>query len=218
MNELEKKLFSKLKNISPDSTPGFCLQVAHRGQKRIDIEWGKTWKYYDLASLTKIIFTTTQWMHFESMGIVNTKQKIQQYLPWYPFVCTGKELLSHSAGNEWWQPFYKQLVTLPNLYEKKQTLRALLRDAKPKSKNKTIYSDLDFFLLGFVLEDVAQMPLDVLWEVFLEQNMPNNKMHFNKFNSPRFAWHEYAPTEKCLWRKRQLQGEVHDENISSSTK
>src|SRR5678816_2604589 len=64
---------------------------------------------------------------------------------------------------------------------------------------QSIYSDLGFMLLGFILEDLG-FPLD---QVFRLDPI---------FNPPK-EWRERsAPTELDLWRGRLLQGEVHDEN------
>lgn len=212
MNATEKKLIAKLFDLPKEATPGFCLQVAHKGRKIIDVEWGKTAIFYDLASLTKIIFTTTQWMILQNERILNVDRKIQNYIPWYSYSTTGRKLLSHAAGNEWWHPFYKNLTPLKSSYEKKQTLRKMLRELQPKVSSKAVYSDIDFLLLGCILEETVEKPLNEQWDIFLERHLPGNRIHFNKNNKPVYTKATYAPTEKCNWRGRTLQGEVHDEN------
>lgn len=212
MNVLEKKLAEKFKSIPHEAAPGFRLLVAHKGHKVIDMSWGKTWLYYDLASLTKIIFTSTQMMILESQGKIKVSENLQKYLPWYSFATTPEKLLAHSAGNDWWQPFYKKLSPLPSLYDKKQSLRKTLQSLKPKKTSHSVYSDIDFFLLGFLIEEVEESALDVVWEKFISSTLPTNKMHFNRNNKPLFQKNLYAPTERCPWRKKLLQGEVHDEN------
>ncbi|MCC6138044.1 MAG: serine hydrolase [Bdellovibrionaceae bacterium] len=212
MNSLEKKLSEKFKTIPKACAPGFRLMVAHKGKIVSNIKWGKTWEYYDLASLTKIIFTTTQMMGLESQGKIKTNEPLNKNLKWYPFKSTNKQLLSHTAGNDWWQPFYKQLAPLDSLYEKKQKLKKILTTLRPKKIKKSVYSDIDFFLLGFLMEEVFASSLDVVWKNFVSSQLPKNKMHFNKKNIPLYKKSQYAPTEKCPWRKKTLQGEVHDEN------
>lgn len=212
MNLLEKELKKQFLEIPQDAAPGFCLQVAFKGKKIIDMEWGKTWKIYDLASLTKIIFTTVQWMRGVSDQTLDLDQSVSKYLPWYLYSSTGRKLLSHSAGNDWWRPFYKDLYRHKNIYEKKQALRVMIRNVTPLLNTKAVYSDIDFFLLGFILEEVYEKPLLEIWEEFLKLNLPKSELHFNFNNNPIFKRQFYAPTEKCSFRKKILQGEVHDEN------
>lgn len=213
MTHLEKRLAERFRALPSQAAPGFCLQVARRGKKVIDLRWGKTWEYYDLASVTKIIFTTTQLMRVVSEKKIDLDKSLSTYLGWYPHASvTTRQLLSHSAGNEWWKPFYKEISLYDNLYEKKQILKTLIR-AMPLSRNKkSVYSDIDFFLLGFLLEGVLDKPLVAIWEEFLRHQLPENRMHFNQENKPLYPRSQYAPTEICAFRKKGLQGEVHDEN------
>lgn len=212
MNSFERVLSKKLLLVPREAAPGFRLMVAHKGKMIADVDWGKTYTYYDLASLTKIIFTTTQWMGLESKKQALTNKKINVYLPWYQYDYKIEHLLSHTAGNDWWRPFYKTLASLSSLYEKKQSLRLQIRDLKPKWTKMSLYSDIDFFLLGFLLEEIKQTSLHNIWLKFIDEQLPRNEMHFNMGNVPMFVRSKYAPTEKCLWRKKILQGEVHDEN------
>lgn len=212
MTSFEKKLHLKIQDVPRDAAPGFRLMVAHKGKIVANVDWGKTSTYYDLASLTKIIFTTTQFMGMQSQKKINVDESIQKYLSWYPYTAKIKQLLSHTAGNEWWLPFYKTIAPLATVYEKKQKLRLMIRDLKPKKTNMSVYSDIDFFLLGFLMEEILENSLESIWSEFLESQFDNNQMHFNKNDKSLFAKSLYAPTEKCLWRGRTLQGEVHDEN------
>lgn len=213
MTTVEKRLAERFRSIPQQAAPGFCLQVAYRGQKIIDMHWGKTWEYYDLASVTKIIFTTTQMMRAVSCKQIDLDRSISSDLGWYPHPSvTARRLLSHTAGNEWWKPFYKEMVFYDDLYEKKQILKALIRDMPLSRNKKSVYSDIDFFLLGFLLEDVFEKNLVTLWQDFVSQQLPKNRMHFNTGSQPLYRRTHYAPTEVCPFRKKELQGEVHDEN------
>lgn len=56
-NSLEKALISKLNTSIVDVTPGVCVRAYHVGRLICDVQVGLTYPMYDLASLTKIIFT-----------------------------------------------------------------------------------------------------------------------------------------------------------------
>ena len=45
-----------------DATPSFQMQVFEKGKLRIDLAFGHRYRYYDWASLTKIVFSTTSAM------------------------------------------------------------------------------------------------------------------------------------------------------------
>ena len=50
-----------------------------------------------------------------------------------------------------------------------------------------------------------------LWERTAER-LALHDVFFHPGNRPIHARHRYAPTERCPWRRRVMQGEVHDEN------
>jgi CubicO group peptidase (beta-lactamase class C family) len=71
----------------------------------------------------------------------------------------------------------------------------------------SIYSDLGFILLGFILEDIA--PLPVQFDTLLQQMGGIQDLQFH----PPKAWRtKVAPTRYDEWRRRLLVGEVDDDN------
>lgn len=212
MSSFERHLSAKLKQIDSSAAPGFALMVAKDGKIVADLRWQKEYTYYDLASLTKILFTTSQWMGIQSQKIASIDRTIKDYLPWYTHSSKVRDLLTHTAGNEWWLPFYKTLAPLRSNYEKKVTLRRLLQNLKPKNTTQSVYSDIDFFLLGELLEEIQESSLEYIWNHFRDTCIPESRLHFNSGNQPLYKKQLYAPTEYCSWRGRILQGEVHDEN------
>jgi CubicO group peptidase (beta-lactamase class C family) len=75
-------------------------------------------------------------------------------------------------------------------------------------RTQSVYSDLGFILLGFVLEDADRTPLARQFDAISDLVEP----HPLTFNPPR-AWRPHtAPTEVERWRGRLLTGEVHDLN------
>lgn len=211
MNFLEKKLQARFQEIPKNVTPGFCLQVYERGKKRVDLQWGKTWPIYDLASLTKIFFTVPALMHLHSHKKLVLSRSARSYLPWWPYDSSVQALLSHSAGNTWWQPFYKSMDLKQSVELRKWKLRQLLKATPVKKADGPVYSDIDFFLLGFLMEELFEADWSAIWKQLQEQWLKDSQIFFGPVKNKG----RVAPTETCSWRKRSLQGEIHDENGAS---
>ena len=67
MNTIEKKIFKNIKSQGPLDFPGLKIAALLGGRKIVDMSYGKTWDFYDLASLTKILFTTSAFMKMEEV-------------------------------------------------------------------------------------------------------------------------------------------------------
>jgi CubicO group peptidase (beta-lactamase class C family) len=209
-SQLEKKIqFEILKAVGDDlplATPGICLQVVEKGRLRVDLKMGETFKFYDLASLTKILFTVPAFMQLWDEKRLKLNTPVSDILSWWPHKkITVGQVLSHSAGLPWWAPFYKMKGMQIRDVLKKYLSRLELQKSK-----KAVYSDLDFILLGFVLEEMHGQNLLNIWQQM--QWVDKTHLHFNVKNKPTYKRSLYAPTEKCPWRKKILRGEVHDDN------
>ena len=75
-------------------------------------------------------------------------------------------------------------------------------------RTSSIYSDLGFILLGFMLEDAAQEALAIQFDRLAE----DLRLGDLRFLPPQTWRPRTAPTEHSAWRGRLLVGEVHDEN------
>ncbi len=228
MNTYEKKLKQKILTLSQQNlraiTPGLVMQVHHKGRKKADLALGATYKYYDLASLTKIIFTVSALMQLHDEKLLRGTDRIANILAWWPHEKTMlKQVLSHSAGLPWWAPFYKELDLKTSPEMRREQLRRLIAKTTLVGSGlksaggraiKSVYSDIDFILLGYVLEELRSAPLIEIWQS-LPWREKTPGLHFNINNKPTFARDKYAPTEKCPWRKKILRGEVHDDNTWS---
>ena len=101
------KLADRIQDALPGVTPGVCLRAYHGGQLVHDIRVGQTWPIYDLASLTKLIFTQQAMMQAFDSGQWNLDTSVAEVLPDFPNKDVAiRELLTHSSGIEWWKPFY----------------------------------------------------------------------------------------------------------------
>ena len=219
MNSLEIKLrkmiLDEVKGDLSTCTPGLRLQVLQGGRLRADLSMGQTYRYYDLASLTKIIFTVPALMRLVDEGRLRVQDPVRKHLPWWPHKkTTVAQILSHSAGLPWWSPFYKKMNLRNSLDERRERLRKILFRTKLQSSKKAVYSDVDFILLGFILESIHGCSLIEIW-ASLPWAKRSRTLHFNVGNRSQFKKRFYAPTERCPWRKKVLRGEVHDENTWS---
>ena len=215
MTHIKKFLHQRILESKLVDFPGFCLQAFLKGQKILDMRFGKTYRFYDLASLTKIIFTTTYFMKAVEDKKISIKTPLKQKLPWHPnhkiLIC---QLLNHSAGHPPWLPFYKKISFLQPEQGFQELLR-LCRKTTLKKTKKALYSDLDFFLLGAVMEQIEKKPLIMIWNKMKEAFYQKTQLHFNYKNKRKYPKASYAPTENCPWRGEVVTGQVHDENAFS---
>ncbi len=163
---------------------------------------------YDLASLTKVVATTTMAMILVDQQRLDLDSPVQDFLPL--FVGEAKEkvtvrhLLTHSSGVDWWAPLYQEIEGKQAYVERIQAMDLIYQ---PGSSTK--YSDLGLILLGEILERVAGEPLDdfVRRRVFEPLGMRDTL-----FRPGTELLRRIAPTENDPWRGRVVRGEVHDEN------
>jgi CubicO group peptidase (beta-lactamase class C family) len=231
MNRVERHFLSKLGDAWVGTTPGICVQAHHQGKKILDLKIGKTYPIYDWASLTKIAFTVSRLMVLHDERKFRVNDPVAEWVSWYPRAHKARlrDLLSHSAGLTWWYPFYKDVVrkTKPGIspeeawrvFEKILKSRVLkdLKGEKFSLKTKSVYSDLDFFLLGLSLEKISGASL---YENWLEHRdllgLKNTDFHRGNKTPKMHPKMKCAPTEiDRVWRDKTLQGEVHDQNTWS---
>ncbi len=193
------------------ATPGLQVRAYSKGRLQLDVEWGKTYPYYDLASLTKIIFTASALGRAFDRGILRPSDLAQTHWPEFKnSKVTLEKLLTHTAGLPWWLPLFKKLRGERTPEKRWEQLGHLVSRIRKGGSRRAVYSDVDLFVLGQVLTHATELSLTELWDDLSNPTLTGN-MHFN-LGARKFAKSKYAPTEKCKWRGRVLQGEVHDEN------
>ncbi|MEP6780422.1 MAG: serine hydrolase domain-containing protein [Gemmatimonadaceae bacterium] len=163
---------------------------------------------YDLASLTKVIATTTAIMVLYDEGRVSLDAPVSRYIPSFSGglkdQVTVRHLLEHRAGlpagNELWRHAHNP-----------EEARAAVLNAKIGCTPGVCYeySDLGADILGFVAEAASGEPLDKFLEERVYAPLGMNDTHFkpNAIDAYRTA-----PTEIAPPRGYPLRGEVHDEN------
>ncbi len=213
MTDLNAFLHKKTLKSGLMDFPGFCLQAFFQGKKIADLKFGKTYRFYDLASLTKIIFTTTYFMEAVDREKLNLKTRLKKILPWYPASQVSlSQLLNHSVGHKPWMPFYKEISPDLGPEQSFQQVQSLCCKTPIQKRKKALYSDLDFFFLGAVMEQIEKKPLIFIWKKLKEKFYKKSHFHFNYQNQRNYSKPSYAPTETCPWRGKVITGQVHDEN------
>jgi CubicO group peptidase (beta-lactamase class C family) len=186
---------------------------------------------FDLASLTKPMATTTAIVQLVNDGAIALDDPVAKTLPAFgdrnKEAVTIRHLLTHSAGLKPWRGYHEVL-----LEKERKTGEALL--ATPAAREliidrtlrsalvhepgeAAVYGDLDFIVLGALVEAVSGQPLDEYCRerIFEPFGMERTRFIRNTAEgSPLSApeRREFAATENCPWRNRILWGEVHDPN------
>ena len=175
---------------------------------------------FDLASLTKVICTTTLAMRAVDDGALRLDDPVSAWIPDWRGAdraeVTVRDLLAHSSGLTAYLPYFRDLS---GRVEFQQAIATSPLEYAPRTQ--AIYSDLGFILLGFILEDArartasgwsgATDPGAALAAQF-RRIASYITAEALAFNPPR-AWRwRTAPTEHDAWRGRTPVGEVHDEN------
>lgn len=215
-----KALESKIAAGALGATPGVLVRAFVNGKLKINLSVGQTYKYYDLASLTKVVSTVSLLMRLFDQKRFDPKAGLSKYISWFEYTTSCADVLSHSAGFPWWIPVYQKLIEeFPNYQELSLSERGFflekeLRSLSPSKPEKAIYSDVDFFFLKSVLQNIFNTPINIAFDEFAEiLNLKHTKYNIN--NKASYEVSTYAPTENCPWRHKILQGEVHDDNTWS---
>jgi CubicO group peptidase (beta-lactamase class C family) len=163
---------------------------------------------YDLASLTKVIGTTTAAMILFDEGKLVLDEKVTHYLPGFgggeKDLVTVRELLEHRsglpAGRDLWRHAHSP-----------EEARQLVLDTPLEYHpgHGQVYSDLGADILGWVVEAAAGMPLD---RFLADRVFTPLGMHDTGFRPSDSLVYRIAPTEVSPPRGYPVRGEVHDEN------
>src|SRR6476619_4987276 len=208
------------RGIKAGGYPGASVVVGRRGasvwQKGFGkLSWGQSSNavnaertIYDLASLTKVVGTTSALMVFYDEGKIHLDDPVSQYIP--GFVGGAKDrvtlrmLLEHRSG----LPAGRDLWRIAHTpAEARDAVIATPLGCEPGRCYE--YSDLGADMLGFVVEAASGERLDqfVTERVFTPLGMSDT--FFRPSDSLKAR---VAPTEINTRRGYSLQGEVHDEN------
>jgi CubicO group peptidase (beta-lactamase class C family) len=162
---------------------------------------------YDLASLTKVLCTTTCLMKLVSDGRVALDSTVASYIP--EFAVGGKQnvtvrhLLLHNSGFVPFRPVPKTMNT------DEEFLRFVLTDTiKRKPGDSTVYSDLGFLTLGELVRRVTGKRLDVYFAEHFTRPMGLSSMMFTPPDSLHQMIAPVEPDSFWVWNKPRAR--VHD--------
>lgn len=231
--------FVTLRRICGDAveagvTPGLCVLVAAGGSDRFCEALGSRQirprrlpatreTVWDIASLTKPLVTTLLTMKLVQRGALALGEPVARRLP--EFAGRGKakvtlrQVLAHASGIPAHKPLWQAAATAPSPRWAIEHLAA----SEPlayRPGTKSVYSDLGFIALGWLVERTAGARLDTqaAREIFAPLGLGATRFVNLAESGPRerlLASHEVAATERRPGRKRALLGEVDDQNASA---
>ena len=163
---------------------------------------------WDVASLTKVIATTTALMLLVERGRVSLDSPVVHYLPEFnglgTAVVTVRHLLTHTSGLRAWLP-------LNRLARDSAAAMRIVFEQTPRAPPGTRmeYSDFNAILLGEIVRRTAGVPLDVFAgrEIFAPLGLRQTM-----FRPPRRLVPQIAPTG--VWRGHPVAGVVNDQNAA----
>jgi beta-N-acetylhexosaminidase len=219
--------FRVIQNALADKAfPGATLAIGYRGKVSVHafgklsydpaVPGTKPQTLYDIASLTKVVVTTTlveKLVEGDFPSPLSLDAPVERYLPewvagpqpeWRRKV-TVRNLMTHTSGlppfKEYWRTSTGKEDTLSRIF------------AEPleyEPGTKVVYSDLGIILMGEIIQRLTGKPLDQLARTYIFDPLA---MRNSMYLPPKTLWPEIAPTEMdSQLRHRLIQGEVHDEN------
>ena len=208
-----------LEAIRDEQIPGAVVLVGHDGQVVYRKAFGERSleprrepmsvdTIFDLASLTKVIATTTAVMQLMEKGRIRVNEPVSKYIP--EFAENGKEeitireLLTHYSG-------LPEGLDLTQPWEGRETALRMAYAEKPiyAPGSHFLYSDVDFIVLGGLVERVSGMSLSA----YCQNNIFTPlKMTHTRFLPPAAWLPKIAPTQYDEHDK-MLRGVVHDPTV-----
>lgn len=165
---------------------------------------------FDLASLTKVVATTTAILKLLDEGEIILGDPVTKFIP--EFARNGKEdirifhLLTHTSGLTSHRRFYEESLSVDQVIEK-----ICDEHLEYPTGEKVIYSDLGFILLARIIERVTGQEFSEFVQKILLTPLNMNETGFNlPLSKERFA-----ATEPSQFLKEMKFGIVHDDNAES---
>ena len=213
--------------IADRAFPAASIAITHQGRVIALKSFGRftyesdspdvgTSTLFDLASLTKVVATTTAAMVLYQRGLLDLEVPVAAIIPEFTSGAekdprrsevTFQMLLAHCSGLPAYERLFLRAHTREDLLHAAFTTSLT---ADPGSRAE--YSDIGFILLGVALERLADESLDRFCqrEIFA----PLGMIH-TTFNPPAEIRAQIPSTaDDQTFRYRIIQGEVQDENAS----
>jgi CubicO group peptidase (beta-lactamase class C family) len=163
---------------------------------------------FDLASLTKVVATTTAAMILEDEGRLQLDRPVAFYVPeltdTLKQAVTVRQILTHRGGFEAFAPLY-----LDTRGQAEYLRKIDERPLKHVPGTETVYSDWDLILLQRVVERISGQTLDEFTQARIFRPLG---MHDTGFRPSPTLLPRIAATEVDGRRGGLIRGEVHDPN------
>lgn len=166
---------------------------------------------YDLASITKVMATTTAIMKLVDEDKISLDDRVSRYIPEFErgekAEVTIRHLLQHTSGLPAFRAYVDEFKT------RKDILNAVRNEPLISGPGlEYLYSDLGFILLGEIVENVSGQRIDryIRSELFYPMGMYST--HFNPDQIGSWMSNRIPPTEvDTVYGRGSVQGYVHDE-------
>jgi CubicO group peptidase (beta-lactamase class C family) len=213
--------------IARGSFPGAAYLIADAGEVAAEDYLGhavveperiavKASTIFDLASLTKPLITSMLAVMYAERNTLDLSGRASDYIPELRAVddkkaVTVTQLLTHTSGLERWRPFHRELA------DPKQIASAIassnVESSSSNGSRPVAYSDLNYILLGILLERIGGARLDALAQ---REILAPLRLGRTMFNPPRSLKREIAATETITESEdadpEVVWGRVHDPN------
>jgi beta-glucosidase-like glycosyl hydrolase/CubicO group peptidase (beta-lactamase class C family) len=214
------------KAIADRAFPGATLAVGYRGKLSIHAYGNLRYEakspavkpdtIYDIASLTKVVVTTTlveKLFEGDFPSPLSLDVPIDRYLPeWssgpqpdWRHKVTVRNLMTHTSGLPPFKEYWRTSTS------RDETLRRIFAEPlEYEPGTRVVYSDLGIILMAEIVQRLTGKPLEQLANEYIFDPLG---MKNSMYNPPKDLWPKIAPTEfDSQLRHRLVQGEVHDEN------
>ncbi len=171
---------------------------------------------WDLASVSKVVGTTTMAMRLVGEGRMSLDDPVVKYLPWWSRgdprknQVTIEHLLLHRAGLTPFRRWYLDIED-PTLQKYKDAVADEALEVAPGSR--TAYSDLGVMTLAWVMEEITERSLDE----YLREDVWSPLGMLDTDYRPASALRSRIATTEFdgVWRNAMVWGRVHDENADA---
>lgn len=239
--------------VEKQEIPGAVVEIKQNGKIVYQQAYGFSQKYdyghqllenppamntetlFDMASLTKVIGTTTSIMLLADRGLIHVDDPVSKYIQGFDSfpksAITIRHLLTHTAGLIEWYPLFYRSSNKESTYKLIHSLPLKYPVGERRS-----YSDLGFILLGEIIEKVTGLSLEEFEKknIFIPLGMAHtlynplkngrtDNIAATSFGNPYekrmvydsslgYTVKEIDPASWDGWRKYVLKGEVNDGN------
>ncbi len=162
---------------------------------------------FDLASLTKVVATTSIFFRLLERGEVRLDDLVSTFLGGGFGTLRLRHLLTHTSGLPAWMDFSAMGADREHRIAAIRGARRLYAPGE-----RVLYSDLNFIALGYLLEHISGQGLD---QLFINEVQHPLRLSDTRF-LPSSDEGEFAATEPDPATGRPWLGVVHDENARSA--